>query len=233
MKTVIFTQGNNIDGISCAVLAKLVDGEDCEIVLSNQSTINNDFIEKFNIEPSYDDDRDVDTYNITGNEPIKMYDKIYMTDLCIYGELLRRFGRAANSMPKLRLFDHHDFAFEKGVNNYCLNCQVKKENDEGLCSSTSMFYDYLKSKRLVEDNKKLKEFVNLVRVCDTLDECDSKIKEKAENLNLLFEALKDKDFASAMMEKLIYNKEESFEFTSEEIRIIEKQKEKQENIEKE
>ena len=68
MKVVIFTRENDIDGVSCATLAKLTYGDDCEVVFSSQEKINQDFIDFFDIEERYDEDEEIDSFDITGSK---------------------------------------------------------------------------------------------------------------------------------------------------------------------
>lgn len=233
MKTIIFTRDNDIDGVSCALLAKLVFGENCKVIFSSQENINNDFIDFFNIEKTYDYDEDIDTYNIIGNDNLKEYDRIYITDLCITGELLKRCGRVSSVTSKLRFFDHHDIAFEKGVNNYRLNGTIEKRDEYGPCCSLGLFYAYLKRKQVFEPGRPLKEYVEMVRICDTNDSQTS--TEKTEGLKLLFEAVSQDEFAHRMFEKISNKELDSFAFTEQEKIKIQEQREKcllEENNEK-
>ena len=229
MKNVIFTQNNNIDGISCATLAKYVFGEDCEVVFTTQETVNEDFINFFDIEPAYDDDAEIDTYNITGNSKIKEYDNIFVADVCITGELLRRFCRAANVNKRFRQFDHHDIAFKKGVDNYTLNCDVLRKDEYGPCCSLGLFYAYLKKKHMIEAGRALKEYVEMVRICDTDDK--EKATKKTEDLKYLFEAVSHEEFAYRVLSRVSDKELNSFEFTDLENDIIGVQKERQEALE--
>ena len=229
MKSVIFTQTDNIDGVSCAVLAKLVFGEDCEVVSTSQEKINDDFINFFEIEPSYDDDEEIDTYNITGNSKIKEYENIIVTDLCITGELLRRFCRAANVNKRLHLFDHHDFAFKKGVDNYRLNCDVLRHDEYGPCCSLGLFYAHLKRKHMIEAGRPLKEYVEMVRICDTND--SEKATKKTEDLKLLFNAISHKEFAHRMLERVSSLELDSFEFSEMEKDLISIQRDREQALE--
>ena len=218
MKVVLFTREADIDGISCATLAKLVFGEDCEVVLSSQEKINDDFIKFFDIESRYDDDEEIDSYDITGNPKIKEYDKIFMTDLCITGELLRKFFRAANVNMRMRIIDHHDEAFKNGVCNYGLCNDIKKKDEYGPCCSLGLFYAHLKQKQFFEPNRPTKEFVEMVRICDTNDL--EKSTKKTEDLQLLFNAVSQEEFAFRVFDKISDNELELFDFTSEEKDII-------------
>lgn len=218
MKTIIFTQGNNIDGATCIALAKMAFGLDTEVVLTNQETINDDFIERFSIESLYDDDEEIDSYNIIGNEEIKKFDKIFITDACITDELLRKFGRAANVNTKLKFFDHHEYAVKKGAANYWLNGTVKVKDEGKLCSSTTLFYEYLKKAKLLEENEKLKKLTELVRICDT----EQDLPEEAKNLQLLFDGVSLDEYVFRMLYKI--STDEKFDFNERELEIIEKQR---------
>jgi len=221
MKTVIFTQGSNIDGVSCAMLVMMSIGEDCDVVFTSQETINDDFIKYFDIEPSYDDDEDIDTYNITGNDKIKEFDKIFITDVCITDELLRRFGRAANVNNKLRMFDHHDIAFQKGVVHYRLNADIQKESNDGPCCSVGLFYEYLIRKGYANGNRAFSDYIKLVRDCD-IEKIEDSVD--AQNLQYLFDALEHKEFVNLVGNNLLNSSNEKYVFSEEEKNIIEQYK---------
>ena len=225
MKVVIFTRENDIDGVSCATLAKLTYGDDCEVVFSSQEKINQDFIDFFDIEERYDDDEEIDSFDITGNAKLKEYDKIFITDICITGELLRKFFRAANVNMKLRIVDHHEEAFKNGVCNYGLCNDIKRSDEYGPCCSLGLFYAYLKKKQALKPSKALKEYVEMVRICDTND--TQKANQKTEHLRLLFNAIPVDEYAYRVFSKISDNELDSFEFTGRERDLIQQQKERE------
>jgi len=224
MKVVIFTHNADIDGMGCAILAKLCYGEEnCDIVFTTPHTVNDDFINFFGIEKTYDDDEEKDTYNIYSSDNIRDYDRIFITDLSINGELFNRVIRNNIAGSKLRIFDHHELNEKNGVSGY-LNANVKISDFYGLCSGTSLFSEYLKKKCGLNQSKILDDFVEKVRRQDTWEWKTKYNDTIADDLAQYFNAVGKTKFIKSMLDKINNNPNSEFFFTEEESEIIENYK---------
>ncbi len=145
----------DLDGIGCAVLAKLAFCDDVDIEYCNYDDIDekvNDF---------YFD------YTIDKNLREK-YDHVYITDISILDKFAKRINNSSLS-EHITLLDHHPTALDLNKYDWCL---VSISNINGIkTSGTELFYQNLKSKQLfpeyLENSSYLKEFVEVVRNYDT------------------------------------------------------------------
>lgn len=226
MKVVIFTHNADIDGMGCAILAKLNYGEEnCDIVYTTPHSVNEDFVNFFGITKTYDDDEEKETYNIYDSDKIREYDRIFITDLSISGELLQRVAKNNISGNKVRIFDHHEFNVKKGINNYLI-ADVRVSDYNGLCSGTSLFYEYLSKKCGLQNSNILKSFVEKVRRQDTWEWKTKYQDDMADDLAQLFNAVGKEMFNDLMIQKIKDYPEAEFFFTDEEEKIIEMYKQK-------
>lgn len=140
----LFTH-TDLDGVGCAILAKLAYGNDIKI--------------------SYCDYKDVNekVAAFVNNQPEEGV--CIITDISINEDLAKRIDNL-NGGPDFvyKLIDHHPTALN--LNKYDF-CKVKVFNDEGLKTcGTEMFYDWLVDFLLKEDAT-IRRFTQIVRDYDT------------------------------------------------------------------
>lgn len=143
----LFTH-TDLDGVGCAILAKLFFADEPCI--------------------TYCDYGDIDhkVKKLLGNaEILQPEDKIFITDISISKELAKRI-EASSLECEIKLFDHH--ATAEPLNKF-LWCKVRTtdEEDNDLTCGTKMFYDHLVHQYgdLYKDS--LCDFVDFVRQWDT------------------------------------------------------------------
>lgn len=141
----LFTH-TDLDGVGCAILAKLVFGEDVDIEYCDYNNVN----EKVK-------------YYLDTNDDSLSY--IYITDISVNEETAKLLDERGG----VYLLDHHPTALE--LNKYSW-CKVMVEDLNGLkTSGTKMFYHWLGINGCLdgelENNKSLGKFAELVRDYDT------------------------------------------------------------------
>jgi len=176
----LFTH-TDLDGIGCAILAKLAFGENINISYCDYSNIN-DEIEKL----------------MRKKETIS---ECHITDISIKEELAEKINHSINSQ-NIQLLDHHPTALNLNKYNWC---RVKIQNDftEIKTSGTELYYNWLISHIYLKNNDTLLTFVQAVRDYDTwrwAELGDSGIICK--QLNDLFGILGRDDFISWSMKKI-------------------------------
>lgn len=182
MKVLVFTHKSDIDGMGGAVLSKLAF-EDVEYVLCETFSLS----------------ENVNKYIQNGS--IYSYDRIYITDLCLDLEMLEKVSNDVELKDKLLVFDHHKTAMDNNVNCYPF-VHVQVENEMGLCSGTSLFWEYLKETKLLVSSKTIEEFVELTRRYDTWEWKTKYNDESARKLTLLFDAVGCDGYIKLLTDKL-------------------------------
>ena len=143
---------NDLDGISCAILAYLAFGRE-------------------NVDVEYCSYKDVDEKVEAFWKQIgdSKYDQVYIIDISISDNLAEQIGSHTGSR-KWHLFDHHATAL--WLNKYSW-CEVRISMDTGLkTSGTELFWNHLDQhgyfdKLPVNNLKNLADFVEIVRDYDT------------------------------------------------------------------
>ena len=141
----LFTH-TDLDGVGCAILAKLAFGEEVDISYCNYDDINENVMNYLN-----------------HNDDSLSY--IYITDIRVNEEVAELLDKRGGVV----LLDHHPTAL--GLNKYPW-CKVKVEDLNGVkTSGTKMFYHWLGMngclKEELETNEALSRFAELVRNYDT------------------------------------------------------------------
>lgn len=141
----LFTH-TDLDGVGCAILAKLAFGKEVDIEYCDYNNVN----EK------------VREYLYTRDDSLSY---IYITDISVNEEIAKLLDERGG----VYLLDHHPTALE--LNKYSW-CKVILEDLNGLkTSGTKMFYRWLSMNGCIsedlENNKSLDRFVELVRDYDT------------------------------------------------------------------
>lgn len=203
MNVLIFTHKSDIDGMGGAVLANLafdkVDYVLCETFSLQQE------IKKF-----YD------------NGKIYDYDMVYVTDLWLEEPMLSTIADDEKLKGKFLLFDHHESAIKEGYDKYDFT-NVKITNEKGICSGTSLFYEYLMQENFIKENKCVSDFVELTRRYDTWEWKNIYNDETAHELTLLFDAIGCDGYIKLMIDKLKANNK-SFSFSELEQMLIDNKK---------
>lgn len=202
-RVLIFSHENDIDGIGNIVLAKITF-KDVDYVLAPNPIVLDEKFRKYLEEGS-----------------LYQYDRIYVTDLTLSNETLRLISKDKNLSKKFLEFDHHKSAIDAGCDKYDFTTiKVFNDNGEKSCA-TELFYSYLIKEELLSRTNILDEFVEYTRLEDTWE-----WKEKgiiAHDLAILFSCLGIEKYIENMLIKLLSN-QDSFIFTEEEQKLIDKKK---------
>jgi oligoribonuclease NrnB/cAMP/cGMP phosphodiesterase (DHH superfamily) len=206
MRTLVFTHSADIDGMGGAVLAHLAFGKDVKVILC----------EGFELDKVFDT-------QLKSNR-IYTYDKIYFVDLTPGPEVLDIINSNQKLHKKTLIFDHHvsvlDFA-PSGKYDF-LTLKIKKSH--GLCSGTSLFYEYLIKQKLLDIKaKNIADYVELTRQYDTWEWKTKYHNEKPHDLTLLFDTLSAKNFIKSMVAKLSQS-DPNFKFNETEKALISSKK---------
>lgn len=170
MKVLLFTHKSDIDGMGNAVLAKLAF-EDVDYVLCETFNLQNEILKYYT---------DGSIYN---------YDAIFVTDLWLEEPMLTRVANDRQLKNKFFVFDHHKSALEGNFNKYSFTT-IRISDEKGLCSGTSLFYEYLISNNLIaSNNKAIQDFSELTRKYDTWEWKTKYNDEMPHELSLLFDSV--------------------------------------------
>lgn len=198
MKVLLFTYKSDIDGMGNVVLAKLAF-DNVNYVLSETFNLQNE-ISKF-----YEDGS---IYN---------YDMIFVTDLWLEEPTLTKVAKDKKLQGKFFVFDHHKSALEGNFNKYDFTT-IRISDEKGLCSGTSLFYEYLiENGFLLKEEILIKEFSELTRKYDTWEWKTKYNDETPHELTLLFDSVGCDGYIKLMIEKL---QEKSSEFKFNELEKI-------------
>lgn len=200
-KVLVFTHKSDIDGMGGAILAKLAYDE-VDYVLCETFNLQNE-IAKY-----YDNGRIYD------------YDKVFVTDLWLEEPILTKVAKDGNLKHKFFVFDHHESALEGDFNKYSFTT-IKISDEKGLCSGTSLFYEYLVKEGLLDiNNNTIKDFSELTRKYDTWEWKTKYNDEMPHELTLLFDCVGCDGYIKLMYEKLSRCYSERFKFNELEEMLI-------------
>lgn len=201
MKVLLFTHKSDIDGMGNAVLAKLAF-EDVDYVLCETFNLQNEILKYYS---------DGSIYN---------YDAIFVTDLWLEEPMFTRVANDRRLKNKFFVFDHHKSALEGNFNKYSFTT-VRISYEKGLCSGTSLFYEYLISNNLIaSNNKAIQDFSEITRKYDTWKWKTKYNDEKAHELSLLFDSVSSDGYIELMYQKLSKESINEFSFNELEIMLI-------------
>lgn len=173
----LFTH-DDLDGVSCAVLAGLYFEDVCDVEICSYNNIN-EKLENF----------------FSSSEKWK-YDLIFITDISCNEEVATIIN-SYNDLLNVRLLDHHKTA-EWLSENYSWATVIIEKNNH-LCSGTSLFAEYLGIDRYSDIT--LFNYVDLVRQYDTWEWKENN-EFRANNLNRLFHFLGKERFINDMVQKI-------------------------------
>lgn len=201
MKVLLFTHKSDIDGMGNVVLAKLAFLEVDYVLCEN-----------------FDLQNEVNKYFFDNS--IYKYDFIFITDLWLEEPALTKVAKDEKLKNKVWTFDHHKSALEDNCNKYDF-ITIKVSNSKGLCSGTSLFYEWLvENKYLNSDNRKIADFVELTRRYDTWEWKTKYNDEEAHELTLLFDCVGRQGYISLMVDKLKFDDGKNFTFNKLENMLI-------------
>lgn len=191
---------NDLDGVSCGILAKLAFGNNVRVRYNSIGSLNKE------VEWFLENEKDV---------------FLFITDLSVNEKNENRLEEYYKQGGKLQLIDHHQTALS--FNKYEWG-HVTVEDEEGrLTSATVLFYEYLLKHKFLESSEAVNEFVELVRQYDTW-EWEKNNNEKAQRLNSLFFLVSIEEFEEVMLERLQSN--EHFFFDEFEEKILDMEEDK-------
>lgn len=192
---------NDLDGVSCGILAKLAFGESIEVRYNSVTQL----------------DREVK--NFLENDTKDTF--LFITDLSVNQENTENLAQFVKNGGKVQLIDHHKTALHFNEYDWA---KVEVEHANGkLASATSLFYEYLVEHNLLTPTQSLNEYVELVRQYDTW-EWEMNNNQKANRLNSLFFLISIEEFEEKMLERLPLNK--PFEFDDFEKKLLDMEDEK-------
>lgn len=139
----LFTH-TDLDGIGCAILAKLGFGN--------------------NIEISYCDYNDINE-KVTACIQENNEDTIYITDISVSKELALEIEKS-ELRSKFCLLDHHPTALELNQFDWC-HVKIDDESTGLKTCGTELFYKYLVDKGYLKEKAGYKRFVGIIRDYDT------------------------------------------------------------------
>lgn len=192
---------NDLDGVGCGILAKLAFGKQVKVRYNSIASLNRE------VEWFLEND-DKNTF-------------LFITDLSVNAENEKKLNVFYRSDGKVQMLDHHKTALH--FNDYEWGHVVVEDEEGKLTSATSMFYDYLVKKQLLEPTEAIAEFVELVRQYDTW-EWEKNENAHAQRLNALFYLISIEEFEDKMLNRLKTNEHFSFDQFEEKILDMEENK---------
>lgn len=201
MKILLFTHKSDIDGMGNVVLSKLAF-EDVNYVLCETFNLQKEVSEFYEDNSIYD------------------YDMIFVTDLWLEEPMLSKVADDIKLKDKFYVFDHHKSAIEGAFNIYPFTT-IKISDEKGLCSGTSLFYEYLTNKGLIDvNNLAIREFSELTRKYDTWEWKTKYNEEMPHELTLLFDSVGCDGYIELIYQKLIQKNNDKFSFNELERMLI-------------
>ncbi|MDC3417332.1 DHH family phosphoesterase [Aquibacillus salsiterrae] len=192
---------NDLDGVSCGILAKLAFGNNVNVRYNSIASLNRE-VEYFLANEANDQ-------------------SLLITDLSVNETNEKRLDDFYQSGGKVQLLDHHKTAIS--LNHYdWANVTVEDELGQ-LASATSLLYDYLVTENHLEPTNVIADYVELVRQYDTWD-WEKTNNLRAKRLNTLFFLFSIDHFEQKMLNRLIRG--DVFEFDAFEQQIVEMEEEK-------
>ncbi|WP_281887476.1 DHH family phosphoesterase [Paenibacillus sp. YYML68] len=187
---------NDLDGVSCGILAKCAFGEKVEIRYNSIGGLN-DQVARYLERP-------------------KKKSSLIITDLSVNEQNERGLDAYYRAGGKVLLLDHHKTALH--LNEYPWGkVQVEYENGK-LASATSLLYEHFIQQRLLKPTKALDDYVELVRLYDTW-EWEKAGRVEAKRLNDLFFMVSMEEFEETMLERL-EDDDQPFAFSDFEDKIL-------------
>lgn len=195
MKDLLITH-TDLDGISPIILMNLLDREfDYKSIEINE------------VEETFQDLFKTD---------LTIYEHIYITDLTIPESIYE----VLKTMNNVLVFDHHETHLY--ATKYAF-ATVKVKDAGHLTCGTELFYNYLKNIYKSIDTPLIKDYVEIVRQCDTWDFTDAEFAKQVGSLPFVYGK---KEFIKSLNKRLRKDKDK-FELTAFEKRYVKIQKQEQ------
>ncbi|MDQ0220357.1 oligoribonuclease [Peribacillus cavernae] len=173
---------NDLDGVSCGILAKLALKGKVDVSYNSISALNHQveaFLEKGDPET-----------------------ELLITDLSVNEENEKRISEFVAAGGHVKLIDHHKSA--EHLNQYNWAAVTVTQTDGKQASATSLFFEYLLQRGLLDPTATLTEFIELVRQYDTW-EWDKNNNITSKQLNDLFFMFSINEFEEKLIHKLTNN----------------------------
>ncbi|MEH7343134.1 oligoribonuclease [Bacillus sp. JJ1532] len=170
---------NDLDGVGCGILAKLAFDKQVKVRYNSVSGL----------------DREVEWF--LENDSKETF--LFITDLSVSKENEGRLDEFYHSGGKLQLLDHHKTSLH--YNDYDWGHVIVEDEEGKLTSATSLLYEYLVSKQLLNRSEAITEFVELIRQYDTW-EWEKNNNQQAQRLNALFFLVSIEEFEEKMIGRL-------------------------------
>ncbi len=192
-KNLIITHIADIDGLGCAILAKLIDSE-VDIILVEVGELTSVIVDLNN------------TYFYTN------YDHVYITDLPVRNDAIALLNKNPEFSERIVHYDHHQSEVRGDIPEY-LNV-IPKKGDVLTCG-TSLFHEYLLN--TYPENEAIRtpyvfDFVEAVRSYDTWDWAKNG-NQKGKQLTDLLSIFEAKRFIEKYYDEIIENKTEEVIFS--------------------
>lgn len=155
-----------------------------------------------------------DTINELLESDTTKYKHIYIVDLTIPEHLYEKL----KTLDNLLVFDHHESHLYASIYEFTT---IKVTEFGHLTCGTELFYNYLKDIYKNLDTPLIKDYVEIVRQCDTWDFTDAEFAKQVGSLPFVYGK---KDFIKSVSKRLTKDKEK-FELTAFEKRYVKIQKE--------
>jgi oligoribonuclease NrnB/cAMP/cGMP phosphodiesterase (DHH superfamily) len=173
----------DLDGLGCGLVAKIAFGEKVDVSYCSYRNLNQR-VEAF-----------------IGNPEHSNYE-IYISDLAVNGVVEKKLSKRFQEGKLVRMVDHHVTAMHFNEYKWAI-VKPEYENGKKTCATSLLYADLLEN-HLIEENKALEEFIELVRQYDTW-EWDENNNFNAKRLNDLFYILNREKFEEEMIKRMTEN----------------------------
>lgn len=145
---------------------------------------------------------------------------IFVTDLWLEDPMLTKVANDEKLNDKFFVFDHHKSALEGDYNKYSFTT-IKISDNKGLCSGTSLYYEWLIEKGFLDKNSKtIRDFSELTRRYDAWEWKNKYNDELPHKLTLLFDIVGCYCYINLIYKKLAESGDDEFKFNELEETLI-------------
>jgi oligoribonuclease NrnB/cAMP/cGMP phosphodiesterase (DHH superfamily) len=201
-RMIIFTD-IDLDGLGCGLIAKLAFADKANVFYSSYRNLNQ-------------------RVEAVIKNPENNNVEIYITDLAVNEQVEKKLEERFRQGKHVQMIDHHVTAMH--FNQYKWGSVIPEYETGKKTCATSLFYDYLIEHNIMERNRALEEFIELVRQYDTW-EWDENNNLTAKRLNDLFYIMSRELFEEEMLKRLTENAD-SFELTDTETMLLDIEEQK-------
>ncbi|MFD1781402.1 DHH family phosphoesterase [Fredinandcohnia salidurans] len=181
---------SDLDGVGCGLVAKLAFGAEVDVSYCSYRNLN-ERVEKYIENPEHHQA------------------KVYITDLAVNDKNEKALEKRHKAGHYIQMVDHHKTAMH--FNKYDWGfVQAEYESGKKTCA-TSLYYEFLLEKNLIQKHTGLEAFIELVRLYDTW-EWETENRVEAKRLNDLFFIIGIEEFETKMLERLQTN-QDTFKLT--------------------